>query len=312
MSHIFTTGVAGFKGRFRLIVSRTDGTVTKDSGWFDNLITDNGLDFPAIGPTQPFGGRFMFPGCFVGTGSAAPAFTDTSLQAYLATHNSAGPALPGDNNTYTASLPPYYKHYSSYRFGTGTAAGNISEIAVGASPTNIFNRALILDGLGAPTTITVLIDEVLDVIYEFRVYPPTVDETNTFVLNGVGQTVSSRAYDIASVPDIMRGIRRDGPYDTASNFVTTNSTGLAPLTGSPTGPYAGPSGSNTVFDSYVVGSRELGFTNYYALGDCVGTWKGLLIAWSHGTRQIHLVTPIVKSNAQQMTIAGKFVWNRYP
>jgi hypothetical protein len=307
------SGHSQFAGRFRLRVYRNDGTLRRDTGWFNNLITNNGLDYPVLGPTQAFGARFMFPQCFVGTGSATPSFTDTSLQAYLASSNAAGPAVPAA--AFVAGPPPYWQQFSSYRFSTGTAAGNISEIAIGASPTNIFNRALILDNLGNPTTITVLADELLDVTYEFRVYPPTTDEVATFAINGVSQSITTRSFGhhtAYAVPEIMSGIKLDSAYTTATSFVKATNTALVPLTGYPT--FAGGSvhENTTTFAPYTVGSCQRDFTCSYSLTEMNGSHYMLYIDWVYGHRQFLLSSPLTKTNVQYLSITGRFTWGRYP
>lgn len=167
-------GKVGLSGHFRLIThsKRYGSRVRAD---FDNLILDQGLDRCAQG--------VWFNACQVGTGSTSPSVSQTGLATYLA--GTTGKAS-ADQNSYVAGSPPYTQLIQTYQFGTGVATGNISEVGVGwsSSGNNLFSRALILDGEGDPTTITVLSDEILDVEYTLRVYPPTGDVTGTIELGG--------------------------------------------------------------------------------------------------------------------------------
>ena len=146
--------------------------VRHQTAWIPNLITDWGLNARAtVGPAI---------WCHVGTGNTAPVNTDTTLATWLASTNST---LTSANLSANSGSPPYYNfHRQTFRFEAGDAEGNIAEVGIGpagASTDELFSRALILDGLGDPTTITVLSDEVLDVEYELRNYSPTTDAVFT-------------------------------------------------------------------------------------------------------------------------------------
>ena len=159
--------------------------------WFPNIITDTGLN--SMG--SPGDGLAAFS---VGSGSTAPATTDSSLASHVAITVTTEAQTRG-----TSPEPPYYGFRRvTRRFDEGVAAGNLSEVGVGffsgsgasLAPGPLFSRALILDGLGEPTTITVLSDEFLDVTYELRMYAPAEDvvETVTDPETGVVYTVTTR------------------------------------------------------------------------------------------------------------------------
>lgn len=170
---------AGLAGRYKLVVTRADGS-TRETEWFDNLILNNGLNRIGTGAIGHY--------CQVGSGSAAPLVTDTSLQSLVA---SAGAHSSSDG---IGSTPYYGWHRRTYRFNAGVATGNLSEVGIGwtTGSSTLFSRALIRDGGGSPTTITVLADEVLDVIYELRLYPPETDSTFNLLINGTTHTVTCR------------------------------------------------------------------------------------------------------------------------
>lgn len=148
---------------------------------FDNLITNSGLNDIFASTSGTGASRAQ-----LGTGTAAPNATDTALGV-------AGPATTtiqrswSVSPTYVAGPPDYSSDYITLRFAAGTATGTWTEVGMtrNVSPFTLFSRALILDGSGNPTSITVLSDESLDVTYTLRVYPPSDDVTGVVNLEGV-------------------------------------------------------------------------------------------------------------------------------
>lgn len=110
--------------------------------------------------------------CCVGTGNSNSVVTQTSLDTFKASTTTTQGAI--EAGIQVTTLPYYMWLRSTYRFGEGVAAGNISEIGLGWANANLWNRALVKDSNGNPTTITVLADEYLDVITEIRVYPQEI------------------------------------------------------------------------------------------------------------------------------------------
>lgn len=184
----------GLKGYFKFIrtCART-GEVRQETDWFSNLIVNTGLD--ALG--SPTGSPSAFNGCVVGSGNTPPAGGDTLLESFVAGTNTLQTSSRVEN---LSSAPFYIASRLTFRFGEGVAAGNLSEvgIAIGTGvpigSTTLFSRALIVDGGGAPTTITVLSDEFLDVIWEMRSYLPA-DGVGTFDLDILG-VPTSHSYTI--------------------------------------------------------------------------------------------------------------------
>lgn len=170
-------------GRFKIEAIRPDGTKRVLAEWFPNLILDAGLN--RIGS----GGFLIY--CMVGGSSTAPLVGQTALITSIASTNTIF------NTSYGAELTSGYCYARrTFRFASGVAAGNLSEVGVGWSSNLCFSRALIIDGVGNPTTITVLSDEILDVTYEFRQYWPTVDGISSLTINAVNYAVVSRAANV--------------------------------------------------------------------------------------------------------------------
>ncbi len=172
-------------GRFKLEAYKLDGSHRVVADWFDNLILDAGLD--RIGAGAPI------THCMVGSGSAAPANGQTALGTQIASTSTV------QSTTTNVELASGYSYLrKTFRFGVGAAAGNLSEVGTGWSSLLCFSRALIVDGGGAPTTITILADEILDVTYELRFYWPTVDVVDEVVLDGVTYDFTLRASNVGS------------------------------------------------------------------------------------------------------------------
>ena len=150
-------------GYFNLVVR--DGEtleVTRQTGFFKNLITDYGLN--RLGTDSILGGA-----C-VGTGTAPPQASDIALQSRIAT---TGQTINEDLIVGPNAEPYYSGRVRTWRFQTGVAAGNLTEVgvmAINSEPFPLWSRSLILDTSGNPVSITVLPTEILDVVYELRLY----------------------------------------------------------------------------------------------------------------------------------------------
>ena len=94
--------------------------------WFPNLITDVGLE--AMGTVSV---STLTSWCRVGSGTTAPAFTDTGLVAQVAATNAEQASSYG-----AQAAAPYYGFYTiTRRFAAGAAAGNLSEVGMADAST---------------------------------------------------------------------------------------------------------------------------------------------------------------------------------
>lgn len=280
---------------------------------FDNHITDTGMAQIYNAPADGFGVNYLFGGCAVGTGNTAPADTDTQLAAFLSTQYNG---QYNNSSTYIPGPPAYWKWLGTYQFATGTAEGNIAEIGIypfGRDQTQLFSRALVLDGSGNPTTITVLSDEVLNVTYEFRTYIDTSDVVGTFVSDGVTYDTVLRVSDIDTPPIMGRSIGNNGgmrinAYDGNLGTTTTAPSGNTALF---------PGGSFSNFQ-LVGGQASADYTT--TLGVNSGNWTNGVRAmtfWSNYHKfQMSFNDPntgkgIPKVSGEQMTVGVRFKWSRY-
>jgi len=289
----------GLKGRYRFVVrDAATHQIKRETDWIENIITDLGLN--------TWGGGFSLTYCHIGTGTSTPATTDTALQSFSASTSSTG------SSTGNLGTPTYVGYRTwSYRFNVGVLNGNYSEVGVGSSNTtgNLFSRALIVDGGGSPTTITIISTEYLDVYYQLQVVPPLTDATSTITVTGLGSIdVTRRALNVGSWKPHSSGpyypMTQSNPF---GNYIASNT--LVAYTASGIGgTYLG--GSN---NSYVNLSYERGFAFGVGIGSAVtyglismqsGDQDGL-IAW-----QFSLNPVINKTALQTLSLYGKVTWAR--
>lgn len=297
-------GRVGLRGYYKLEAVRPDGRVRPLTGWFPNLITDVGLNRMGISAT--------LQACQVGTDNTTPTVYDTQLAGWRAGTTSLTSSTYG-----TTTSEPYYGYRrKTYRFGAGAASGNLAEVGVGTSTTTaavLFSRALILDELGDPTTVTVLSDEYLDVTYELRLYPDTTEYTGTFTVSGSGD------HDFVSKPSIVtnlvwskfvgeQNINFD-PYNGGTTLTVYNGA-LGTLAGSPSGsnysvrPGTSAYGNNNLYRD---GTGSFGLTQ----GNLAGGITAVRFQTTVGAFQYSVSPAIAKDGTNTLSITNRVYWSRY-
>lgn len=298
-------------GRYKLEAIRLDSDGKEISrrtlaDWFPNLIVDQGLD--------RFGAdNFLFIYCRVGTGNTAPSNTDTNLVSQVW----STATIQTTNGTTTASPPYYSSRVNTYRFAAAPSNQNLSEIGVGWSDVGgtLFSRALILDGGGSPTTITVLTGEILDATYEFRVYSPTTDVTGSISISSVSYNYTLRAA-LASTNNTPgwpattsfgQGVSING--NALTNYVYSGAIGA--VTGTPAGT-VGTGASSVSNSAYSNGSYYRDATLTYNLnsGNLVGGFRSMLFVFTLFCFQIEFSPNIPKTNVSQFTLTGRLTFTR--
>jgi hypothetical protein len=292
------------RGYFKLDAIRPDGRVRPLVGWFPNLITDSGLN--RIGTAS------YLTACHVGTNNTAPSNADTSLAGYVAGTTTRQAWSEG-----AQSSPPYYGWTRiTYRFAVGVAAGNLAEVGIASQLLNAgsvnFSRALILDEFGDPTTVTVLGDEVLDVTYELRLYPPLVDVTGTFTISGSGDhdyTLRAASVTNSTAWASIIGNRASlAPYGSAHLFVTNGAIGA--ITSTPSGTSAGTGVINNAYSN-----NSLTLTGYGTFGLNAGNLSGgistVRYVTSLGAYQYDLDPIVDKTDTKTLVLTNRVSWGRY-
>lgn len=296
----------GMKGFFKIEAIRPDGTRRLLADWFPNIITNNGLNLWTT-TTQ------YINFCQVGAGNSTPLVTDTALASFI-----AGTVNPTIDRNINGLAPPYYSYLRNvYRFTAGVAAGNLSEVGVGAQNNgNLFSRALIVDGGGNPTTITVLGDEVLDVTYELRMYPKVTDTVSVIVLDGVNYTATIRPASILTESSWRMAVPGNNP-----NFFTGGGGTVAYPAASVLGPITGIPTGSTSADQATVSSAAYITNSYYRDvtlsfnlndGNRAGGTGAMLFYSSPGQYQIGYSPAIPKDNTKILSIVVRFAWARQP
>lgn len=293
--------------KFKLVARKASGDIARESEWFDNIVLDTGLARMSVGAWVTM--------CCVGTGNSTPLATQVQLDSFLASTNAR---QSGKSILNTSTSPYYFGIEIIWRFGMGAAAGNLSEIGLGWGNNNLWNRALIRDVNGNPTTITVLADEYLDVVSEIRVYP-TENFSGAFnLLDKNGSIISNHTYI-------------GKPFLTT--FTYNPSGTLQGLDFNEVHVYSGAIGSSiTALPSNQLGTLSNTKSNptptsaqalcTASVGSSIGSHKSiyvglqyLLFVGSPGAYtcgyQIEMTPPIGKTNTQIMTYTFNLTWGRY-
>lgn len=295
------------EGLFNMVVrdARTM-EIKRETGFFKNIITNSGLEILAT--------KGGINGCAVGTGNNTPLVTDTILQAQIARTTTA----IGTTTYPSSAVSPYYSAIRrTYRFQEGAAAGNLSEVGIlhtdnGAStPATLFSRSLIKDSSGNPTTITVLSNEILDVVYECRTYALETDiVVPGIIILGNSYTFTIRTAEAAAgnyynVPDggMSSGLRMG-----LSAYTGT----IGPITGNTAGTLIG-SADWGVTAAYVANSYTRKWAITFSLTQGNGTHASYRTSFDSSQRPVYqmAISPaFVKNNTMALTFNMSFSWSR--
>ena len=290
----------GLRGRFKLEVVNSEGEITKKLDWFDNLITNHGLDLfsglvAGAEHSQIFNG--VLDRCSVGTSSATPAVTDGALGAEV------GGTTSIFAQASSIDTPGRYLSFQvTYTFAVGTATGNLSELGIGQNVSHLFSRALIKDGAGNPTTITVLADESLRVSYELRVSQTVLDynvvvDGYTFVIRAANidsSTGNASAWGSRTAKEVGNVMFYDGA--------------IGALTARPAGASSGASLTDAA--SYTLGSYTL--TGALNATTANANFSISALAWTMGpgSWQASISPVIVKDDTKVVDIGVRLTWGR--
>tara|TARA_R110001592_G_scaffold111372_5_gene308451 strand:- start:3915 stop:4847 length:933 start_codon:yes stop_codon:yes gene_type:complete len=267
-----------------------------------NLITDNGLE-------RQGNNSDWLTRVYVGSGSTAPVFTDAAMANLVASTTTLQTSVSGAQS----SAPFFAWIRVTRRFSAGAAAGNLSEVGIGWD-SGLFSRALIRDGGGNPTTITVSAEQFLDVTYEYRFYPKLTDDTGSVVLTGsIGGTYSYifRAANVNSDSSTFG-------WNMLSTGTAMGNTGVKNAfegnIGAITAAPAGATSATLPFaaQAYAASSLQRKFTLSPALGDANFTAgiRSFLLHMGLGTFQIQFDPPIPKTSDMVLSLEFSHSWGR--
>src|SRR5690554_2606082 len=307
-------------GRFRLVTSKDAECkqVVEDTGFFDNLITNTGMN--RIGEvntnTTVTGSAFnTLCGRFVvGSGQTPPAFTDTALQAPVA-FASANPVVDSESSSYDRG---WFEMTVRHQFGLGEAAGNLSEIGIQHTSASgpLWSRALILDGQGDPTTITVLPDDFLTCYYTLRIMIPKVDAVFNIDVDydedGIVPTVVTGRPLSANDSNTVQGwglqtaitsTFADLHFYTGGLAAPTASNPLGSTIGSRTTSFSNIPYVTDNFERYI--TRTNGLSEHNSQNLRTARLSALMGEW-----QIEFDPPLQKDNTQTMQVTFGYSWAR--
>lgn len=311
------------KGRFKLRAMKGD-IIMRESAWCPNIIVNGAFDF-WFQNTSNLG----IMGFVAGAGTATPQPTDTSLQSFL---GGGGSVEEGWMIRNTTVSPRSITVGVRIRANEGAIVGNVAEIAlcrgqsgIPNNSTPIFNRARVVDEMGNPTTITVLSDEFLEVIYEITLYtidgatgtltisidgtptnfdyeirPISMNNTTWWGINGAVQNAGTNAYVQFNPSGLLSAVTGSGQISHVTGQTTF---GDPSASSNPDGWSTSNHFTSRVLAPYVPGSKERLQTIRLPLNN------GNIAA--PGIRSINLVLNRTQSNdswcVHQMLLDGPFL-----
>lgn len=288
--------------RFKLIAHKENGE-KKETKWFKNIVLNSGLERMSV--------NTWISQCCVGTGNSTPAPTQINLDSFVA---STRTILTKNTNIQVTTKPYYVSVTLTWRFGQGIAAGNLSEVGLGWGDKNLWNRALIRDENGNPTTITVLNDEYLDVISEVRVYPANELNGSFKLLDKYNKVISEHTY--IGLPYLYRPTDTFGQVKLGSLAIYTGEIGTS-VTSSPTGQaatqaatatttYPTATSCKTVMQIALASANMLHKSFEVRIDGLLSVSSAPYIGY-----KLQIDPPITKNSSQIMTYTFKLGWSRY-
>ena len=320
--------ISKLAGEFRCVVKNADGTTKIDTGFQDNLILNNGLDF--------FGGGVgidMAAYCLVGSGNSTPLVTQNALDNFLAVNSSTLSSSFTDDYD-LARDGNLYKNSSTYTYQfTNLNNVNISEIGLSSSFDGTYyylcTRALIKDSAGQPMTITINTGETLNVQYKiWRVFS-LVDETGLInMIDGDGvETPYNYKVRMAGVGGITYGgsdrygstvgkVFRAGSGNSGHQTNTGAIGEITEFEGKGAFLYYSGSSVSLPLKPYIKGSFKREFTWEIGLTDSNGINKSITILTTMGNFHIEYSrvsdsAGILKNDKQKLTLPFEISWGRY-
>ena len=291
----------GLKGIFNLKFTNVKTGQVRELE-FTNLILNSGLDRLALGN--------FIEGCVLGSASSTPVVTDTSITGILGSSTTVQAHGVGTANT---STPPYWcSYYWTYRFNSGVATGNISQVAMAfgtvSAGTTLFSLALVKDSGGTPITITKLADEVLDVTYTLQLFCPSADVTGTISISGVN-------YDYIARPAFAAYWAANNPINTdAGVWAYQASSTLGTQLTEPSGAYSYDAAET--YSAYTAGTFYKDLAIYWDLnnGNVSGGIRCIYInaggRWQIQYSKTSDSSAIPKDATKRLTLNVRFSWGR--
>ena len=308
---IITPEVAlGFSGHIHAELIDAKTHRVKRQWHFRNLITNgglNGMNNTAVTATSTILAKY----CGVGTGSTAPANTDTTLVAEIAGRVQYV-ASPGPITSYVAGSPDYHKVVADYLFTEAQANGNLTEIGFfsASSAGTMFSRQLFKDDLGTPTTVVKTSSDQLKVTYEIRLYPPAASTLYS------AQDISGTSVDVTLTPmgvgtsswNVVFGSSMSTIHST--NVYCRNGTLPSRTSTIVPGAISGGTPGTVSTAAYVTDNFYLDRTHVYDTTNGTGTIT-CVAANTSPTFAVGFSPGLAKDNTKRFTLNTRISWGRH-
>ena len=286
------------KGEYRIIVEEQNGMIT-DTGWFDNIITDIGLN--QLGIMQGFSQVANF--VRLGTGTSSPTGSQTQLDNQIAAGTLGDPTLAVNTK---ATL--------SHTFNAGQVVGVISEVGVGwmiNGPT-LFSRAKL------PTPLTITSSQQITIYYSITTVYSTAGGLGNVNINGTTYSYATSSFPLSATSANCVSY----PYITGA-YVGTGTGYTGYTTKYSNGKYAYM--TSTIPWTAFAYTRSPYVNNSLYL-ECKTTWsystppgtnqdptaiKGLIVGYGpSGVANICFYEPIPKTPLNQISLTLRASWGR--
>ena len=299
---------AKLAGKYNLVVKHADGSTT-ETGWFDNLILDSGLDLVGLGTAVQFS--------FVGAGASTPVASQAQLDSQIGGYGSF--TFTGVSSVNSGS-PNYVATLTwPFHWAQGAVVGNVSEIGIGpnTSGNGLFSRALILDNVGSPTTLSLVSTDQLTAYYALSFTPNTSDTTGSVVIAGVTYNYTMRlanaASFVSSYPYLVATSGAIGILQASQVYVYGSDATLGPITGQPSAS-SSATGCTVTPASYGNGTYHLDNVLSMTISQCnvTGGIKAILLPFATGSSIVYKVlfdTPIPKTALNTLSLTFRFAWS---
>lgn len=296
---------------FQMRVSKKDGTIVSETPEFHNLVLDSGLERMGVGT--------WLQNCRVGSGSSEPIASQQRLDNTIATTTNI---ISSSNVTNTTTKPYNKATRHTFRFAEGAAAGNLTEVGLGWTQLGdepCWSRALIKDSSGNPTTLTILSDEILDVIVTVRVYPAEYLSGTFNFKDKFGDVISEHTYSgylylPSSSVTTARSIFQIAEFQiyTGTSFLETPTSNIQGTS------LASKTGMNRDLITPTLKQHTIVFGLTEGNGSCDGfrvltdgIYSGSSPATSRHGYKATIDPPIVKTDAMEITWRVNLTWGRY-
>lgn len=305
--HLPPVRVAGYVG-WKLI---RGGKVIRESPLQKNMLLNDGFNGLGTNSTSYASGM----SAAVGTGSNAPAATDTGLQAEVVTggRRFQGATSSGYVAIGGAVTQDYHWRKVIFTFIETQGNGNLTEFGT-FNGGFMLARQLFKDVGGTPTTIIKTNVDQLEITYEYRCYPPIVDVVlPAFAISGDAitsditiRTQSASSIWIMPLVDSPVAFGGAGAHEDSTLAARTSASASSPNAGSSSSAFAAYTNGNFYRDETI--KFEPAVANFTT---GIGLLK--LYAYNGGSLyQASFATKIPKTNVKRTTIVIRRSWARFP